>query len=1608
MLVVGHNLTAMNAQRQFNINTKKRAETTEKLSSGYKINRAADDAAGLSISEKMRRQIRGLKQGVRNAEDGVSWVQIGDGAMNEAHDVLQRMNELSVQALNGTNSDSDRMALQREFDALQSELDRITETTEFNELKIFQKHDATYYQCEGDIRWESEQIHVITDGANDLTIKFRKTEEAPQETVTITVPAGEYTTQELVDEIETALVDKGAYNKGIMFEYNAQGYCNVNLESGEIIDSVSGELSYLLYDMYEGGGFGALIGTTSLEKGWLDISTGDNDYMEFTIEDFEGNVTTKSITIPAGSYYKEELIELLNEQLKDTSVKATEYGTGIKLGSNDAIVTGFKGNMFKIDGGTEPFSSVFYDNVQYGNVITTAGYFQGGYLLPTNYRDAEHQFFEIDGTNNTLTLQPNGMANSVSITIPDGRYTATQMADKLNELFDAEGLQLNASVRTSGGYTGLRLDSEIKGLDSQISVDSSSSAFNTLFVIRQYNSYGSGPVTTNENTANREASFTGSKDMSVLTAAPLDIVAGVNDTFALNIDGTVSNITLSAKSYSSIAEVVTELNNIFTSQNAPIAYKDRVEATVVGNNIVVRGVAGSGLNNITISAVAGNGGFDAIFQGYRITYENQNATGTGYVTLNKPFDGTIDAGDNTLDITVGNQEYTVTLPEGVASRGDIINAIETQIPERTEVTPNTFSPPVSAIGQTISKIYDPKPVSGGESVQSWDDYQEGTTDTFEGSTENTVQKPAQLTIGPKLTDNMVVGDTNNEISLTINDQQRVIKLDNGTYTKNSLVSELQSKINDIFGTGFGGATVTLDGDNLVITAILEGKHNGEDTSLACKTADSSFLAELNTTRTPAVLTTRYSLAASVVIDDTCNEFTFNYNEGGVSKNITIKLGNGTYNRNGIVNEINKQLSAEGVNVTAGLSGNALTLTSGAVGRDVSISYGTSTGGSSANVFFGDLIEKTPAEKTINLKTEEQIVIADDTNQFNIRVNGKDYAVTLDSGTYTRDTFVTMLNGKFSAAGAGLNAYVDGNKLGFRTELSGQEQSFRVSYEDGGSSMKAIYGETTTIYPGVNASFTADGRLQLESTDPDAAITVPSTQNGVFQESKEVITPIAASVQSGYYSAVHASIDGVNLTGNVTIDEWNDNLKFTFNDNGQNKAVDIDVPDGEYTHADLQTRLQELIDAQVGAARLNVTVNGNGVRIEAADTGSNYRLSGVSGDFSDKVLGTCVEYTSNRGTTTVNGKQTVSTAFTVGRKDVLNQGAEIRKGISDQLSLDLTYGGQTYKLEMTLDEGKYSADGIRNEVQKKLNEQLVKLGLEENLIEVGIGDVSTGVVGANDDKAINFKLSKMVKAPEEGQYIIDGVGGNAAFEIFYQTEGRLTEAYVTGTKNVSGGVIIKDGENELHFVVDDQEYDITLAPGTYGSQGIVDELNDKFDTGGVPLVASIDEKGRVKVSHRRLGDHKIQEISGSARDDIFFRESGRKEDEMGTRIQLSGEVEDYLELDRVSLNTSFLGINSVCISKEKYAEKALDRIGKAIDMLSNVRSRFGSMQNRLEHSINSNKNKAENTQHAESRIRDTDMAEEMVRMANLNILHQAGQSMLAQANNCNEGILTLLS
>ena len=226
-MVVQHNLSAMNTSRQLNGVTSSLSKSTEKLSSGYRINRAADDAAGLSISEKMRSQIRGLNKASDNAQDGISLIQVAEGALNETHSILQRMNELATQAANDTNTSTDRKAIQQEVDQLTSEIDRIRSTTQFNTQNLLDgKFSAKNLQI-GSLSGQSISISVSNMNATSLGVNGLK--------VSSFSGAGEAMSkiQVAIDKVSTQRSKLGALQNRLEHTINNLDTTSENTQSAE-------------------------------------------------------------------------------------------------------------------------------------------------------------------------------------------------------------------------------------------------------------------------------------------------------------------------------------------------------------------------------------------------------------------------------------------------------------------------------------------------------------------------------------------------------------------------------------------------------------------------------------------------------------------------------------------------------------------------------------------------------------------------------------------------------------------------------------------------------------------------------------------------------------------------------------------------------------------------------------------------------------------------------------------------------------------------------------------------------------------------------------------------------------------------------------------------------------------------------------------------------------------------------------------------------------------------------------------------------------------------------------------------------------------------------
>lgn len=339
-MVVQHNMQAANANRMLNITTGAQSKSTEKLSSGYRINRAADDAAGLSISEKMRKQIKGLDKASSNAEDGVSSVQTAEGALTEVHSMLQRMNELAVQAANGTNSDTDRGAIQDEISQLTTEIDRVAETTKFNETYLLKGGNGTK-----DVYMNGHDAGLkgtLTDSATTAT--FKVAAGALDSGKSVTIGGKDYSIATAKADVQSAVDalnnegDQVTVN-GKTYTYTAKGGANKD-EEGWVEGTTAADGSTLAY-----GKKG--------EANALKIADGDkvstkaaNKTTDYVSADFDNGVSKSNSSIISA----EQAVKLMTSEL----TAANNIGT-TKAAATVTAAAGYRsadGITFAINKGT--------------------------------------------------------------------------------------------------------------------------------------------------------------------------------------------------------------------------------------------------------------------------------------------------------------------------------------------------------------------------------------------------------------------------------------------------------------------------------------------------------------------------------------------------------------------------------------------------------------------------------------------------------------------------------------------------------------------------------------------------------------------------------------------------------------------------------------------------------------------------------------------------------------------------------------------------------------------------------------------------------------------------------------------------------------------------------------------------------------------------------------------------------------------------------------------------------------------------------------------------------------------------------------------------------
>ena len=1077
VLIIQHNIQSIMTSRQLGITRNIGMKSTQKLSSGFKINRAADNAAGLTISEKMRAQIRGLERATDNALDGVNFIQVADGAMDEITSMLQRMRELTIQALNDTNSLQDKAVIAQEIEEYQSQIDKICKQTEYNTMNIFEKHQDTYYSIEGSKQWDPAQIQVIEEPNNDLII-YLPDEYVPP-TYQIRVPSGVYTTQELVDEIDTAFENMVPKNPGFVFEYTEDGYCNLNFEGGTDVKSVEGYLSGLIYGRNDGSGYGRLVGTTQFEAGWpLSIENGKNDTIIFYTEAADGTDSRKiSLTIPSGSYTREELINRINNTLSAQDLEgivAKKYGEkAIQLSAGSNVVTGLKGNMFAIDEG-KTYTSVFYDNVKSGNSTKTPASISGKAYYSESSGTSK---IVIGSDNNTLRFSVNNL-DYQQIIIDDGEYTIKELADQLNEKLGGTGLIASAETdytyipgtTSYADYNYLKLTSTLEGSASTLLFDRSSALFrNTYEALFCDTTVSSVDPPYLYSGVTVDPSLTGAKSL----LGEINLTKGATS-LNLTVNGDNYSLNLSKTSYSSLDDLILEINSQISS--AGVGIKDKIQAQTYGNRIQFVAIDDS-IDSIQFNPINRGSAYQELFQHSeeKINYFNKANYGTEEWSegSTKPTDLkpasinmghtlsssiTINDSNHVFNITVNGVPRSIQLTNGTYSRSQLVAEINKQFTNNNVGVTASLESNGSLTFTTIKKgnstNLNISSGSGGSAMKVFVGSHIDTTDAV-STNRNITTSYIQ---GESLTFPITLNSTNKNLNFIykVDEESKDLNIDlpEGEYSAASLKTELQSAIDSQIGKN--QLSVQVDTNGILIKAV----NAGDKYSLTGFTGGFyqyvlSKREEITSTEIPVLQQGTHSFHEAYVVgrQDLKNQETeivkdrndkfimdFTYVDSSDASNtleleLNVSIEPGVYQGDALAQYLEDKLNAElishgidnvriesaigGINtgVVGAVDDNAIHFTLKEVeGKEAN--KGTYTldgirGNSAYSIFYKTIGTPEAAYIQGSKNIAEGVTFTEDSNTFTFTTEGTNYSYTFPAGGYTAEELIDMFNQKFA-------------------------------------------------------------------------------------------------------------------------------------------------------------------------------------------------------------------------------------------------------------------------------------------------------------------------------------------------------------------------------------------------------------------------------------------------------------------------------------------------------------------------------------------------------------------------------------------------------------------
>ncbi|MDU2063440.1 MAG: flagellin [Sporomusaceae bacterium] len=777
-MIINHNVTLMRAEGQNKKAAKAENKAASRLQSGLKINRAADDNAGLGISESMRAQIRGLSQAASNVQTGISMLQTADSHLSAINDpTLQRMRELAVQASNDSLTDSDRQRIQEEIQQLKSHLDNVFSNAEFNTQKIFtqipkQITETKVYPSPGILAGDT---HLLPDGLDvtpgqNQTMSF-KLDGVPY---SVSLDSGPHTPQQLLDDLNQKFVAAGtdvtAFYQGDGLAFNSPTHI-MDSFGGDMIQ-INNPYTSILYDMAKHGSISgaAATGYGNLSSG-LTI-TASNNTLTMNVD---GAAT--SITLLSNTYTASGLLTEINNQLSNANIPVTATYTGggqLQLMHN---ISGAGHTLDTLGGSAYPDLFQSYTALTesvYSSTYTTAAItgnksLAGGVTITAGDNDSLK--FTVDGTNYAFTVTPGT------------NLTATNIASDLNAQFAVQGL---TSLTASSNSGQLRIAYNSAGYHSITGL--SGTAVDDLFYSKgtpgvypgsyQYIEGSSAPL------PNGFARVEGLTDLSNGAI----VRAGKNDTFSFKLDGTAHTITLDAGTYSA-SSFVTEINSKLSglSVQASIGYSSYGSVLNFTNTH-----EGGGIPQFpySLDSFSGNG-YDAFMrsivptpvQGY-----DSKAEIDGVADLSTGI--TINSSNNTFSFKIGALTKTITLNANTYSASGLLTEINQQLTAAS--VPVTASYYGSTLRLTANNSGEDFSGLTGNAVPTLfrkNDYVGGAYYTLPSSTDAYVEGRLNLAAG--VTIDHGVNDT---LSFSVNGTDHSVTLPEGGYTPDKLLATLNNDL----------------------------------------------------------------------------------------------------------------------------------------------------------------------------------------------------------------------------------------------------------------------------------------------------------------------------------------------------------------------------------------------------------------------------------------------------------------------------------------------------------------------------------------------------------------------------------------------------------------------------------------------------------------------------------------------------------------------------------------------------------------------------------------------------------------------------------------------